>query len=210
MVLMRALIINCTLNKSPQTSNTEVLAEILAKELQKLGVKSEFIRSVDENILPGSTSDEGEGDVWPSIREKVLASEILVLASPTWSGQMSSEAKKVIERLNGMFSEEDEQGRPPAYNHVAGFLATGNSDGAKYVISGMMFACNEIGFTIPAQSWSFFNHGSTAGPVLTKSAPDKLNRTRWMCATAASNLVSAAEALKAKAYPAPPQQDDFS
>lgn len=204
---MKALIINCTLKKSPQTSNTEALAKILGDELENRDVQCSYIRSVDENILPGSSSDEGEGDAWPAIREKVLGSEILVLASPTWSGQMSSEAKRVIERLNGMFSEEDEEGRPPAYNHVAGFLATGNSDGAKYVISGMMFACNEIGFTIPAQAWAFFNHGSAAGPVLTDSDPGKLKRSRWMASVTASSLVAAAEALQKHPLPPPPKND---
>lgn len=203
---MKALIINCTLKKSPATSNTETLARILGDELENKGVKCEYIRSVDKKILPGSTSDEGRGDAWPAIRKKVIDAEILILASPTWSGQMSSEAKRVIERLNGMFRERDKKGLPPAYNHVAGFIATGNSDGAKYVISGMMFACNEIGFTIPAQSWAFFNHGSAAGPVLTETDPKKLDRSRWMASVAASNLLAAVQAIKNHPYPSPPKQ----
>jgi multimeric flavodoxin WrbA len=206
---MKALIINCTLKKSPQTSNTEVLAHILGDELEQRGAEVEYIRAVDKNFLPSPTSDAGPGDEWPPVRKKVLDSDILVLASPTWSGQHSSVAQRVIERLNGLFSEEDEAGRPPAYNHVAGLLATGNSDGAKYVISNMMLSLNEIGFTIPGQAWAFFNNGSAAGPVLTESDPAKLTRSRWMAAVAASNLAAVAKLLKDKPIPPPPKPDDF-
>ena len=182
-----------------------MLARILGSELGSRGVESEYIRTVEHSILPGVTSDEGNGDGWPPLRRKILSAEILVLASPTWVGRMSSEAQRVLERLNGLFREEDEQGRPPAYNHVAGFLATGNSDGAKHVIGEMIAACSEIGFSIPGQSWAYFNHGSAAGPEMVKSAAAKLKRSRWMAAVAASNLVAAAEAIKAKPFPAPPK-----
>jgi hypothetical protein len=31
---------------------------------------------VDHNILPGVTSDEGEGDDWPDIRRRILDHDI--------------------------------------------------------------------------------------------------------------------------------------
>jgi len=139
---MKALIINCTLKKSPDTSNTEALANVLAEELDKHGVAVHVVRAVDLDILPGVTSDEGTLDDWPKLRKEILASEILILASPTWLGLLSSVAQRVIERLDGLFGERDEAGRPVAYNHVAGFVATGNSDGAKHVIGEMMAALN--------------------------------------------------------------------
>jgi multimeric flavodoxin WrbA len=186
-----------------------VLARILGDELERRGARVEYLRAVDKNFLPSPTSDAGPGDEWPPVKKKVLASDILVLASPTWSGSLSSVAQRVIERLNGLFSEEDEEGRPPAYNHVAGFAATGNSDGAKHVVSEMMKSLNEIGFTIPGQAWTFFNHGSAAGPALTDSDPEKLKRSRWMAAVAANNLVATAKALGANPISAPPKLDDF-
>ena len=39
------------------------------------------LRAVDHDIRPGVSSDEGHGDAWPSIRERVVASDILVLAT---------------------------------------------------------------------------------------------------------------------------------
>ena len=45
-------------------------------------VQCEIIKLVDHEILPGTYSDMGEGDEWPGILEKVLASEIVILATP--------------------------------------------------------------------------------------------------------------------------------
>jgi multimeric flavodoxin WrbA len=42
----------------------------------------------------------GQGDAWPGILEKVLASDIVVFATPIWWGGHSSETQRVIERLD--------------------------------------------------------------------------------------------------------------
>jgi multimeric flavodoxin WrbA len=202
---MKALIINCSLKNEPDTSNTQALANALAEELDRRDVEVHSLRAVDLNILPGVTSDEGSEDDWPKIRKEILGTEILILASPTWVGRMSSLAQRVLERLNGMFGEKDEQGRPVAYNHVAGFVATGNSDGAKHVIAEMIAGLSEIGFTVPGQSWAYVNNGSAAGPVYTEAAPAKQQRSKDMAAIAASNLVAVAKALKEKPISKPPE-----
>jgi multimeric flavodoxin WrbA len=202
---MRALIINCTLKKSPAESNTEVLAKQLADELEKRQVDCEFVRAVDHNILPGVTSDEGKGDDWPKIRNKILESEILVLASPTWVGRLSSIAMRVIERMDAFLFENDDQDRPIAYNHVAGFVVTGNEDGAKHVIGELEASLLEIGFTVPGQAWTYWNNGAALGSsYLEASDKEGKKRAAKNAAIAASNLVAAAQSLKSKPIPAPP------
>jgi multimeric flavodoxin WrbA len=62
---MKALVVNCTLKASPETSNTEALAGEVVRELEGQGVEVETIRAVDHDIRPGVSSDEGEGDAWP-------------------------------------------------------------------------------------------------------------------------------------------------
>src|SRR5215210_3795788 len=106
---MHALVLNCTLKTSPEPSNTEALARISVDALQGHGVTTDMIRVVDHQILPGVSSDEGNGDEWPQIREKILASEILVIATPTWLGTLSSIAKRVLERMDAMLSETDDE-----------------------------------------------------------------------------------------------------
>ena len=199
---MRALILNCTLKPSPAASNTEALARVLSDALEERGATCEMIRAVDLALLPGVSSDEGEGDEWPEVHEKLLSSEILVLATPTWFGQPSSVVKRVIERMDAMLSETADDGRPVAFDRVAGFVVTGNEDGAHHVIAELAQAVNDIGYTVPAQAWTYWNKGPGPGPTYleTDEGHDWSART---ARTAAGNLIAAAEALAAHPLPKP-------
>jgi multimeric flavodoxin WrbA len=129
---MRATVINCTLKTSPETSNTEALAWVVAAALADRDVETETIRAVDHNILPGVETEMGSDDEWPAIHEKLLASEILVIATPTWLGRPASVTQRVLERMDAMIAETDDEERPVAYNRVAGVVVTGNEDGAHH------------------------------------------------------------------------------
>jgi multimeric flavodoxin WrbA len=201
---MRALLINCTLKPSPETSNTDVLAEVVADELRKRGVTVDTVRAVDRNITPGVQTDMGEGDEWPQIHEMLLSAEILVIASPTWLASPSSVARRVLERMDAMLSETDDEGRPVAFNRVAGVVCTGNEDGAHHVIYEISGALGDIGYTIPGQAWTYWNRGPGPGPsyLEEQAGHDWSEKTgRAM----ASNLAAAAAALAARPIPAPPQ-----
>ena len=80
---MKATVLSCTLKTSPARSNSELLADEVIAGLQSNGVECETVRLVDLNILPGVSSDEGDGDDWPGVRKKILASDIIIFASPT-------------------------------------------------------------------------------------------------------------------------------
>ncbi|MFD3735032.1 flavodoxin family protein [Streptomyces sp. NPDC058632] len=200
---MRALVINCTLKPSPRVSNTEALAGTVITALKGHGVEVDVVRAVDLNLKPGVETDMGEGDDWPGVHEKVVSSQILIIASPTWLGRPSSVAQRVLERLDAMLGETDDEERPVAYNRVAGVLVTGNEDGAHHVISEINGALGDIGFTIPGQAWTYWHLGPGPGP-------DYLDDDRghdWAASTGramASNLVHAARALNAMPLPAPP------
>jgi multimeric flavodoxin WrbA len=199
---VRALVLNCTLKPSPAESNTEALARVVIKALEGHGVTTELVRVADHDVRPGVSSDEGDGDQWPRLRAKVLESEILVMASPTWLGTMSSVAKRVLERMDAMISETDDQGRPVAYNQVAGVIVTGNEDGAHHVINEIAGALGDIGFNIPGQAWTYWNKGPGPGPSYTETDEGH----DWSASTgeaAAGNLVAVARALQATPMPAP-------
>ena len=199
---MRALVLNCTLKPSPAESNTEALARVVIKALEGHGVTTELVRVADYDVRPGVSSGEGDGDQWPRLRAKVLESEILVMASPTRLGTMSSVAKRVLERMDAMISGTDDQGRPVAYNHVAGVIVTGNEDGAHHVINEIAGALGDIGFTIPGQAWTYWNKGPGPGPSYTETDEGH----DWSASTgeaAAGNLVAVARALQATPMPAP-------
>ena len=162
-----------------------------------------MLRVVDHDVLPGVSSDEGEGDDWPTIRNRILASEILVLATPTWFGQPSSVVKRVLERMDAMLSETGEDGRPVAFDRVAGFVVTGNEDGAHHVIAELAQAVNDIGYTVPAQAWTYWNKGPGPGPTYLETDEGHEWSART-ARTAAGNLIAVAEALASHPLPKPP------
>ncbi|MEU0342845.1 flavodoxin family protein [Streptomyces bobili] len=201
---MKALVINCTLKRSPDPSNTGALAQVVVDRLAKDGVRVEVVRAVDLDIEPGVTSEPvREGDAWPAVHAKLLDAEILVMASPTWLGRPSSVAQRVLERMDAMLSETDDEGRPVAYNRVAGVVVTGNEDGAHHVISEISGALADLGYTIPGQAWTYWHLGPGAGP-------DYLDEERgrdWSHRTGramAANLAGVARALAGRPLGAPP------
>jgi len=199
---MKALIINCTLKASPGTSNTEALAKVVADKLRGEEVEVTEVRAVDKSILPGVETDMGEGDGWPAIHDAVLASEILVVATPTWMARPSSIAQRVLERMDAMIAETDDMEKPVAYGKVAGVVVTGNEDGAHHVISEVSGALVDIGFTIPGQAWTYWNRGPGPGKsYLEDDSGHDWSRTTGE--TAAQNLVAAAKALAASPLPLP-------
>ncbi|WP_338904076.1 flavodoxin family protein [Streptomyces nigra] len=191
---MKALVINCTLKVSPEPSNTEALASVVAGRLAEQGVEVSSVRAVDLKIAPGVVTDAGDGDEWPQVHERILDSQILVMASPTWLGRPSSVAQRVLERMDAMLSETDDQGRPVAYNRVAGVVVTGIEDGAHHVISEISGALADIGFTIPGQAWTYWHLGPGPGPDYL----DEQKGRDWAHSTGrtmADNLLGVARAL---------------
>ena len=199
---MKALVLNCTLKLSPQTSSTEALARVLMQELAKGGVETDLVRLVDLNIKPGVTGDAGEGDDWPSVNEKLKAADIVVFATPTWLGQMSSVCQRALERMDAWFGETDDSGRPVAFGKVAGVVITGNEDGAHHIVATVCQGLIDMGFTIPAQSWTYWHLGPGPGPdyVETDQGHDYSDR---VARNAARNLLALAKVLKPDTYPVP-------
>ena len=200
---MRAIIINTTLKPSPAASNTDALADVVVAALEDREVAVDRVRAVDHDIRPGVSSDEGDGDAWPALRKRIVAADIVVIATPTWLGRPSSVAQRVLERMDAMISETDSDDVPIAYNKVAGVIVTGNEDGAHHVISEICGGLADVGFTVPGQAWTYWNMGPGPGPSYTETD----HKHDWSAKTGramASNLVAVAAALAANPVPKPP------
>jgi len=153
---LKAIFINATLKPSPQNSNTDKLIEISQKIMKKHGVKTELIRAVDYDIAPGvypdMTQHGFDSDEWPTIQQKVMEADILVLAGPIWLGDNSSEMKKVIERLYANSSVLNKEGQYAYYGKVGGCLITGNEDGIKHCAMNILYSLQHLGYSIPPQA----------------------------------------------------------
>lgn len=202
---MRALALNCTLKRSPDDSNTAALTRVVLDALAERGVETDMVRVADHVVEPGVVSEAvTDADEWPAIREKVVAADILIVATPTWLGQQSSISKRVLERMDAMLSETKDDGRPLAYDKVAGVVVTGNEDGAHHCIAEISGALIDIGYTVPGQSWTYWNKGPGPGDeeYLTTDEKDWSHKTGR---AAAQNLHAVATALRAEPMPGPPE-----
>ncbi|GAB3600566.1 flavodoxin family protein [Microbacterium tumbae] len=197
---LTALLINCTLKPSPASSSTHVLGEQILEALAEHGVTADRIRAVDHRILPGVEADMGEGDEWPELRARVLAADILVFATPTWLGQHSSVAQRVLERLDAELGETDEDGRPILFDKVAVAAAVGNEDGAHHIAAILFQALNDVGFTVPAQGSVYWN-GEAMQSTDYKDLDATPEKVAQAVKTAASNAAHLAGALRGRGYP---------
>ena len=196
---MKATILNCTLKPSPERSNTEALAQVVIGELESAGVDCELIRLADKRIPPGVETEMDDDDEWPAIHDRILESEILIIAAPTWVGRPSSIAQRALERLDALMSEMDDDDRPLAFGKVAGVVVTGNEDGAHHVISEISGALVDIGFTIPAQAWTYWNKGPGPGDEYLDS--DEKEWSHETGRTMAKHLVGVAGVLSPGVFP---------
>ncbi|PXX57461.1 multimeric flavodoxin WrbA [Nocardia tenerifensis] len=201
-----AVALVCSLKKSPEPSSSELLAGQVLDELERQGVTGRVVRVVDYDVHPGVTTDEGDGDAWPRIREMITAADVVLIATPTWVGHMSSVAQRVLERLDAELSETDDEGRPSMVGKVGIAAVVGNEDGAHKIIADLFQALNDVGFTIPAQGGTYWN-GQAMGSVDYKDldkAPDAVASTT---AAVARNAAHLAGLLRKESYPAYPQKD---
>src|SRR3954454_10670290 len=84
---LTALVLSCTLKPSPADSSADLLGGQVLDALSEHDVSGELVRVVDHDVRFGVSTDEGQGDAWPAVREKMLAADILVISTPIWMGQ---------------------------------------------------------------------------------------------------------------------------
>lgn len=199
MPTLNALVLACSLKRSPAPSSSEQLGREVLAALADHDVDGELIRVVDEKVAFGVSTDEGHGDGWPRIREKVLGADIVVLATPIWMGQPSSVAKMTLERLDAELAETDEEGRPSMYDKVALVAVVGNEDGAHHVTAEVIQALNDVGFTVPAAGCTYWV-GEAMHKTDYREVGPRPDTTGAATRTAAANAAHLARLLRSKPY----------
>lgn len=199
--MLHAIALNCSLTPSPGASSSELLAKQVLDALGRYDVQGEIVRVVDFDVKPGVEADMGDGDEWPGIRDKVLAADILVFATPTWMGHMSSVAQRVLERLDAHLSETDAEGRPVLAGKVAVVAVVGNEDGAHAIIADAYQGLGDVGFTIPSQGGVYWN-GEAMHTVDYKDLDETPEAVASTTATLARHAAHLAKVLSEQPYPA--------
>lgn len=197
---LKALALVCTLSPSPAPSSSHLLADQTLAALAEHGVKGESVRVVDHDVHPGVKTDMGDGDAWPAIRQKVLAADILILATPIWLGHPSSIAQLVLERLDAELSESDDEGRMLTYGKAAGVCVVGNEDGAHKVSADLFQGLGDVGFTLAPNAVTYWVGQAMQGTDY-QDLDETPKATVGTTKTLAANTAHLARLLKDSPYP---------
>lgn len=198
---LTALALVCTLKPSPAESSSDLLGRQVLAELADLGVSGEVVRVVDHDVKFGVSTDEGDGDAWPVIRQQILAADILVIATPIWMGQPASVCKMALERLDAELSETDDDGLMLTVGKVGIVAVVGNEDGAHHVVAEVQQALNDTGFSFAANSSTYWVGEAMQGTDYRDVQPSP-EKTVETTRTAARNAAHLAGLLRQSRYPA--------
>ena len=153
---LKAVYVNCTLKKSPDTSHTQSLMDVSMQLMAKENVSIDQIRLVDHEVAsgvqPDMTQHGWEKDEWPALFDRIMDADILVVGTPIWLGEKSSVAQKLIERLYAMSGKVNKKGQYLFYGKVGGCMVTGNEDGIKHCAMGLLYSLQHVGYSIPPQA----------------------------------------------------------
>lgn len=145
---MKATILLATLKKSG-LSNTGTLSDFLADRMRARDIDVSVVKLAERNVPPGTYSDMGDGDEWPAILAELLASDVIVFATPIWWNNHSSLMQRAIERLDELHDHVME-GKPSGLEgKAAGIVVTGDSDGAQTIIANIANFTNGVGLVVP-------------------------------------------------------------
>ncbi|WP_205873408.1 flavodoxin family protein [Mycobacterium camsae] len=199
-----ALFLNCTLKKGPETSNTEALCNLLIERLKahEPDIETEIVRVVDYDVKPGVGNDEGDGDEWPLILEKVKRCNIIVPAMPIWMGVRSSVMQRVIERLDGTTKTVmcERTGQFPLYGTAAGCVVTGNEDGSHDCVANTFANLLHFGVTVPPNTDLYWVGDAGPGASYIEAGGELSPYVRRNAELTAINLLFAAKLLRDNPY----------
>ena len=198
---LTAFAVNCSLKSSPDQSSTDKLLGEVLSALATHGVAtSGTARMADLDIRAGVSSDEGDGDDWPSVRQQILDADIFILGTPIWMGHPSSYAQRVLERLDAFLGETGADGRMVSFDRVALVAVVGNEDGAHHVAAELFQGLSDVGFTIPAAGMTYWV-GEAMHKTDYKDLPAGNDKTDQATRTAAAHAAHLAQLLNNSPYP---------
>ncbi|MFD2993801.1 flavodoxin family protein [Fictibacillus nanhaiensis] len=199
--MIKALLLNASLKSGEEVSNTESLMNEAVHIFNKNNIDTEMVRLADYRIAYGVSADEGEGDEWPEIFEKVKSADIVIIGTPLWLGEKSSLATQAIERLYGASGMTNEKGQYIFYNKVAGVVVTGNEDGAKHASASILYGLSHIGFTIPPNVDTYWVGEAGPGPSYIEAEGNDNDFTMQHNKIMTYNLIHFAKLLKEHPIP---------
>ena len=161
---IKVLGISGSSRQQPGMSKSERLLLHALKQYQEYGCETTFIRLKDliihdcegnysENpaycTYPCQSSMKYEDDQMQIVYDAILASDILILATPIRWNNHSALIQKFIERMNAIENQYAWYGVQMIKNKVAGLIIIGHVDGVQHVAGNLLNFFSWLGFHIP-------------------------------------------------------------
>lgn len=196
--LIKVLVLNASLKHKGKLSNTEELVNLVISFMKKdyKELITEYIRLADLYIPPGVKFREDKKDMWPVISEKIVASDVIIFATPIWWGARSSLMQRVIERMDSFDEQYKEKGRSILLNKAAGVVITGSEDGAQSTLGSILSVLTFMNFTIPPECCTYWVGEVGKPPEKNKNERRKNRSTKIMAQKMAFNMLYYAKLLK--------------
>lgn len=205
-----ALVLNCTLRRTPSRSQTQDITDKAIELLEEEGIDCELIRVIDHDIEQeywDKHDDWTAGekarrtDEWPWLRSRIMAADILIIASPITLNMCSSVAHMILEKLNLMDEVNSETGQFPLYNKVAGLVLSGIEDGAYHVAGTLITNLIRLGFMVPPNSIAYWLGPAGTGPGYIEAHGDRHFHTNKLLRYLAKNVAYTARLLRDNPIP---------
>lgn len=153
---LKAIVFNCSLKRKPAKSHTNLLLGVAERIMEKQGVAIDHVDLSDHQVAYGvqlDMTDHGwDRDDWPDLWKRVEAANIIIVGTPLWLGEESSQCRVLIERLYSVSGQLNSKGQSTYYGKVGGAVVTGNEDGVKHAAMTILYALQHLGCTIPPQA----------------------------------------------------------
>ncbi len=120
-------------------------------------------------------------------------------------GHLGSVAQRLMERLDAIFHEKELwnpiNGQYFTYNKVGGAICTGNEDGAHDVTGHLLWAMQELGFTIPPNANAYWVGEAGPGPSYLEAGGQRSEFANKTVRYLVQNLVYFANLLQRNPIP---------
>ena len=161
---IRVLGISGSSRQQPEMSKSEALLDRALAQYRGYGCRTDFIRLKDLKIYecegnysenpayctyPCQSTMKYPDDQMQRVYDAILASDILILATPIRWNNHSALVQKFVERMNAVENQYSWFGNRLIRNKVAGLIIIGHVDGIQHVAGNLLNFLSWLGFHIP-------------------------------------------------------------
>jgi len=152
---LSAIIFSCSLKTDSSESMSHYISEIVKERFESQNIETEivYIRDLVDFQFGVEREVDGKKDDFTDYIDKVIDTNIVIIATPIWWGIHSSLAQAVLERLTWFDDEGLRTNHSLLYGKLFGTIISGAEDGWQHIQGNMFNFASELGFITPPKAF---------------------------------------------------------